>query len=98
MPSKYAEPVSPPGDRSDMAKILAQFMLLLISIDAITPHILNLVWGTNDDARIALGRPQGDLLLIRRLILALLEIAIITIHIWMTDPDMPILADALPTF
>jgi hypothetical protein len=96
--SEYAEPVSISGNCLDMAKILAQFTLLLINTDAIMPHILNLVWGANDNARIALGGLQGDLVLIRRRVLALSKIAINTIHIWMTDSDMPILASTLPTF
>jgi hypothetical protein len=96
-PSKHAEPVSLSGDCSDMAKILARFTTLLIGTDAITPNILNMVWGANDDARIALGGPQRDLSLIRRHVLALSKIAINTIYVWMTDPVTPILADTLPT-
>ncbi len=53
MPSKYAKLVSLPGNCLDMAKILSRFTLLLIGMDAITPHILNVVWGTNDDVKIA---------------------------------------------
>jgi hypothetical protein len=79
-PSKYAEPVSLPGNCLDMAKILAQFTLLLIGMDDIMPHILNLVWGAGDSARLALGGPRGDLLLIRRRVLAPSKIVINTMH------------------
>jgi hypothetical protein len=98
LPSKYSEPVLLPGDRSDMARILARFTLFLIGTDAITPRILNSVWGADNEAKIALGRPRGDLSLIRWHVLTLSKFAINTIHMWMTDPDTPILADTLPTF
>ncbi len=90
--------MSLPGNRLDMAKILARFKLLLIGTDAITPHNLNSVWDADDSVRLALGRPRGDLPLIRRHVQALSKIAINTIHIWMTDPDTSILTNTLPTF
>ncbi len=40
-----AKPISLPGDRSDMARILTCFTLLLIGTDACTPHITNSLWG-----------------------------------------------------
>jgi len=92
------EPISLPGDRSDMARILARFTLLLVGTDACTPHIFNSVWGEDNEARVALGGPRGDLLLIRRRVLALSKIAINTIYTWMTDPDTPILAETSLTF
>jgi hypothetical protein len=63
-----------------MAKI-AWFTILLIGADAYTPHIINSVWGKNDDARLALGGPRSDLSLIRRHFLFLSKIAINTIYI-----------------
>ena len=66
--------------------------LLLVGADACTPHIINSVWGEDDDARLALGGPCGDLSLIRRCLLTLSKVAINTIHIWLTDPSTPILA------
>ena len=60
------EPISLPGDLKDMATIFARLTLLLIGADACTPHIINSVWGEDDDARLALGGPRGDLSLIRR--------------------------------
>jgi hypothetical protein len=73
-------------------------MILLIGADACTPHIINSVWGKNDDARLALGGPRGDLSLIRRHLLSLSKIAINTIYIWMTDPELPVLDPKLQSF
>jgi hypothetical protein len=44
------EPISLPGDLKDMAAIFARLTLLLIGADACTPHIINSVWGEDDDA------------------------------------------------
>ena len=97
------EPISLPGDLKDMATIFARLTLLLIGADACTPHIIISVWGEDDDARLALGGPHGDLSLIRRCLLTLSKVAINTVHIWLTDPTTPILAptsdsyDCLPS-
>ena len=86
------KPISLPGDLKDMAMIFARLTLLLVGADAFTPHIINSVWGEDDDARLALGGPRGDLSLIRRRLLTLSKVAINTVHIWLTDPSTPILA------
>jgi len=86
------EPISLPGELKDMATIFTHLTLLLIGADACTPHIINSVWGKDDDARLALGGPHGDLSLIRRCLLTLSKVAINTVHIWLTDPTTPILA------
>ncbi len=57
-------PFSYLGDQKDMARILAWLTLLLVGADACTTHIINSVWEEDDDARLALGGPQGDLSLI----------------------------------
>ena len=44
------EPISLPGDLKDMATIFACLTLLLVGADACTPHIINSVWGEDDDA------------------------------------------------
>ncbi len=75
------EPISLPGDQADTPKILARLTILLIGADTCTPHIINSVWGKNDDARLALGRPRGDLSLICRHLLSLSKIAINMIYI-----------------
>ena len=73
-------PLSYPRDRNEMARILVQFTLLLVVVgaDACTTHIINSVWGEDDDARprLALGGPRGDLSLIYRQILFLSKVVI----------------------
>jgi len=90
--------VSLPGDRKDIATTFARLTLLLEGADACTPHIINSVWGENDDVRLALGGPREDLSLIRRCLLTLSKVAINTVHIWLTDPDTPILATTSDSF
>jgi hypothetical protein len=82
----FNEPILLPGDQADMARILARLTILLIGANPCTPHIINLVWGENVDARLALGGPRSNFLLIRRRLLSLSKIAINTIYIWTTDP------------
>jgi hypothetical protein len=60
--------------------------------------VINPVWGEDDNARLALGGPHGDLSLIRRRILTLSKVAINTVHIWLTDPGTPILAPTSDRF
>jgi hypothetical protein len=84
--------VSLPGDRFDMARILARLTILLIGTHACTPYIISSVWSENEDVHLALGGPCGDLSLIHWRLPALSKIAINTIYIWTTDPDLPILA------
>jgi hypothetical protein len=81
----------PPGDCVDMARILTHLTILLIHTNACTPCIISSVWGECDDACLALGGPHGDLSLIRWQLLALSKIAINTIYIWTTEPNLPIL-------
>jgi hypothetical protein len=96
-------PVSLPGDLKDMATIFAHLTLLLVGADTCTPHIINSGWGEDDDARLALGGPHGNLSLIRCRLLTLSKVAINTVHIWLIDPSTPILAptsdssDCLPS-
>ncbi len=54
--------------------------LLLTGADACTPHIINSVWGDDENARLALGGPRGGLSLIRRKILTLSKVAINMVH------------------
>ncbi len=84
----FGESILLPGDCTDMAKILARLTILLIGTKVCTPHIINLVWGENDDACLALGRPRSNLSLIRWHLLALSKIAIKTIYIWMMDHNL----------
>ena len=75
-----------------MAQILARFTLLLVGTDACTPHIIQSVWGSDDETQMALGGTRGNLSLIRRCLLTLSKFGINKIYIWMTDPNTPILA------
>jgi hypothetical protein len=81
-----------------MATIFARLTLLLVRADACTPYIINSVWGEDDDARLALGGPHGDLSLIQRHLLTLYKVAINTVHIWLTNPGTPILAPTSDSF
>jgi hypothetical protein len=85
-------PISIPGDLTDMVCILAWLTLLLIGTNAYTRHNIDSVWGEDTNARLALGGPQGDLSLVRRRLLTLSKVAINTVYIWMTNPNMPVLA------
>ena len=44
------EPISIPGHLKDTATICTRLTLLLVGADACTPHIINSVWGEDDDA------------------------------------------------
>ena len=72
--------------------------LFLVGADACIPHIINSVWGDDDNARLALGGPRGDMSLIRRHLLTLSKVAINTVHIWLTDPFTPILAHTTDSY
>jgi hypothetical protein len=74
-------PFSYLGDQKDMARILARLTLLLVGADACTTHIINSLWGEDDDAWLALGGPRGDLSLIRQKKLSLLKVAINAVYI-----------------
>ena len=52
------------GHRQALARALARCTLLLLGSDALTPSIIQRVWGANDTIRKNLGRPCGDLALI----------------------------------
>jgi hypothetical protein len=52
-------------DQQALAHALACCSLLLLGSDALTPSIIQKVWGANDTIRQKLGRPRGDLTLIR---------------------------------
>ncbi len=84
-------PILPLGDLKHIAIILARLTLLLIGADACTPYIISKVWGEDEATRLALGGPRGDLSLICRQILTHQNVAINTVHIWLTNPLTPVL-------
>jgi hypothetical protein len=85
------KPYSTPSNLTDIAKILARLTLLLVGADACTPYIIDKVWGEDENARQTLGGPCGDLSLIHRRILTHQKVAINTVHIWLTNPQTPVL-------
>jgi len=80
-----------------MARILAQLTLLLVGSDACTTHIINSLWGEDNDAWLALSAPWGDLSLIRQ-IFCLSRKWRSTQYIWTTNPDKPVLQPASDSF
>jgi hypothetical protein len=60
--------------------ILSRLTLLLVGADACTIHIIKSVWGEDDDARLALGSPRGDLSLSQK-ILSLYKVAINAVYL-----------------
>ncbi len=53
------------NDQQALACALACCTLLLLGSDALTPSIIQQVWGANNTIRTTLGGPRGDLALIR---------------------------------
>jgi len=58
--------------------------LLLLGSDALTPSIIQWVWGANDTVRKNLGGPRGDLALIRQCLISLSKVTINMYHLWAT--------------
>ncbi len=86
------------GDCHSLARALARCTLLLIRADALTPSIIECVWGANKIVQRNLGGPWGDLALICHRLITLSAVAINAIHIWTTtdqDNTQVITPDAL---
>jgi hypothetical protein len=92
------KPVLPPGNITDMGKILARITLLLVGADACTPRIINKVWGADNAVQLVLGGPRGNLSLVRCRILTHQKVAINTFYIWLTNPLTPVLPPDLAAF
>jgi hypothetical protein len=73
-----------PTDRKALARMLARFFILLLGADAITPTIIDQVWGQDDTARSKLGGSRGNLALICRHLTSLACVANNTYHLWLT--------------
>jgi hypothetical protein len=65
-------------DQQALARALACCSLLLLGSDALTPSIIQQVWGANDTIQQKLGGPHGDLSLIQRCLVSLSKVAINT--------------------
>jgi hypothetical protein len=73
-----------PTDRKMLARILTRFVILLLGADALTPSIIQTVWGENDVVRRNLGGPRGDLAIIRRRLISHACVANNVLHLWLT--------------
>ena len=56
----------------------------MLGAKALTPRIVERVWGSNPTVRKNLGGTRGDLALIRRRLISLAVIANNTFHLWLT--------------
>jgi hypothetical protein len=65
-----------------MACILARFSLLMLGADALTPVIVEGVWGKDDFVCQHLGGTRGDLAIIRRRLILLACMANNAFHLW----------------
>ena len=77
-------PLNKSFDRKALARILARFSILLLGADALTPTIVNQVWGQNEVACKNLGGPRGNLVLICHQLISLACIDNNTYHLWLT--------------
>jgi hypothetical protein len=71
-------------DQQALAPALARCSLLLLGSDALTPSIIQRVWGANNTIQQKLGGPGGDLSLIRQCLMSLSKIPINIHHLWAT--------------
>ena len=72
-----------PTDKHTLACILARFSLLMLGADALTPVIIEHVWGQDDVVRQNLGGPRGDLAIIRCRLISLACVVINAFHLWL---------------
>jgi hypothetical protein len=73
-----------PTDRKMLACILARFAILLLGADALTPTIIQTVWGENNVVRRNLGGLQSNLAIIRRQLISHACVANNIFHLWLT--------------
>ena len=73
-----------PTDRKMLACILARFAILLLGAAALTPTIIQTVWGENDIVRRNLGGPCGNLAIIQRQLISHACVANNILHLWLT--------------
>ena len=59
-------------------------MILLLGADALTPTIIQKVWGENDVVQRNLGGPHGDLAIIQRRLISHACVANNILHLWLT--------------
>ena len=86
------------GDHQSLARALAWCTLLLLGADTLTPAIIQWVQGANKIVPCNLGKPRGDLALIRHRLISLSAVVINAFHLWITtdyDSACIITPDAL---
>jgi hypothetical protein len=72
-----------PTDKRALARILARFSLLMLGADALTPAIVEHVWGQDNVVRQQLGGPRGDLAIIRRRLILPACVSNNACHLWL---------------
>jgi hypothetical protein len=72
-----------PTDKRALAHILACFSLLMLGADALTPAIVEHMWGQDDGVCQQLGGLRGDLAIIRRHLILLACEANNAFHLWL---------------
>ena len=72
-----------PTDKHALTRILARFSLLMLGADALTPAIVECVWGQGNILHQNLGGLRGDLAIIRRILILLACVANNTFQLWL---------------
>jgi hypothetical protein len=72
-----------PTDKHTLACILARFSLLMLGKDALTPAIVEGMWGQDNVVRQQLGGPRGNLATICCRLISLACVANNTFHLWL---------------
>ncbi len=72
-----------PTEKHTLACILAHFSLLMLGADALTPVIIEHVWGQDDIVCQNLGGPRGDLAIICCRLISLACVVNNAFHLWL---------------
>ncbi len=72
------------GDRRELVQILARFSLLMLRAKALTPRIVEQIWGSNPIVQRNLSGTQGNLALTRRRLISMAIVANNTFHLWLS--------------
>ncbi len=72
-----------PTDKRALACILARFSLLMLGADALTPAIIEQLWGQDNTVQQCLGGPRGDLAIISCRLILLACVANNAFHLWL---------------
>jgi hypothetical protein len=72
-----------PTDKRALARILAHFSLLMLGRDALTPAIVERMWGQDNVVHQQLGDPRGNLAIICRCLILIACVANNAFHLWL---------------